>query len=286
MGIDRSELQNEDSFPEDLECPICLGVIVDAVTAPCGHSFCRLCAELALSSKPACPMCRAETSSACLSSDHLVNLRVNALNVCCERKCGWFGRCDQRPGHAKTCAIAQEKEFRVTLQKGLGISFVRAKDREGLFVGKVDEHGAAAEYNQKMAHCPSRQIIPGCVLVEANGVRGDGQTLSAMVRRTSANEGLQTLVFLRYVSFSLVVAKNEKPWGLDVLFQERDLAFLQVEEVDPDGAVMEHNLQPQGQKLKISDRIVEVNGVRGDGLALLNTLRASDTCEFRILRLL
>ena len=42
----------------DLSCPICTDLLVQAVTTPCGHSFCKLCLELALSTKPFCPICR------------------------------------------------------------------------------------------------------------------------------------------------------------------------------------------------------------------------------------
>lgn len=42
----------------DLSCPICTELLCRPVTTPCGHSFCKLCLELALSTKPYCPICR------------------------------------------------------------------------------------------------------------------------------------------------------------------------------------------------------------------------------------
>jgi hypothetical protein len=284
MGIDRTELQSPAACDDDLECPICLGVMVDAVSTTCGHKFCRLCLKMSLKAKPECPMCRTACSTASLVSCHSVNMRVNSLTVCCERNCGWHGRRDLRQSHAKVCPVALEKEFRVTLHGHLGVSFVRLSENTGLFVGTVHEDGAAAKYNARVGRS-ARQIKPGCVLVEANGVRGDSRTLSAAIQDTSEHEGVD-LVFQQYVEFSTVVNKNCKPWGLDVLYQERGVAFLQIEQVAPDGAVMEHNSRQMGEKLETRDRIVEVNGVRGTCRELLSTLQTSDTCEFRVLRLL
>ncbi|TFJ88153.1 hypothetical protein NSK_000507 [Nannochloropsis salina CCMP1776] len=43
----------------DLECGVCLGLLCEAVTTPCGHSLCRLCLVRALQRQTKCPVCRA-----------------------------------------------------------------------------------------------------------------------------------------------------------------------------------------------------------------------------------
>ena len=42
-----------------LECPICLQLLGEPVTTPCGHTFCRFCLVFALrKTKKKCPACR------------------------------------------------------------------------------------------------------------------------------------------------------------------------------------------------------------------------------------
>lgn len=43
---------------EDLECPICLDIIEDAVMAPCAHVMCRICAYTQVDQNANCPLCK------------------------------------------------------------------------------------------------------------------------------------------------------------------------------------------------------------------------------------
>lgn len=62
------------SYTEDLTCSICLKIFDDPVILPCGHSFCRECITLSLSSQPQCPQCRAAvaTGGECLMTSHIL----------------------------------------------------------------------------------------------------------------------------------------------------------------------------------------------------------------------
>ena len=42
----------------DLECGVCLGLVCEAITTPCGHTMCRLCLVRALQRQAKCPVCR------------------------------------------------------------------------------------------------------------------------------------------------------------------------------------------------------------------------------------
>mmetsp|Transcript_36360 Transcript_36360/g.94567 ORF Transcript_36360/g.94567 Transcript_36360/m.94567 type:complete len:473 (-) Transcript_36360:1799-3217(-) len=44
---------------DDLDCPMCCRLLLDPVTTPCGHTFCRTCLVRAVDHSCHCPMCRA-----------------------------------------------------------------------------------------------------------------------------------------------------------------------------------------------------------------------------------
>ena len=43
---------------EDVECTLCLKVLYQPITTPCGHSFCRPCLAQSLDHRNRCPLCR------------------------------------------------------------------------------------------------------------------------------------------------------------------------------------------------------------------------------------
>uniref|UniRef100_A0A7N6ADE3 Uncharacterized protein n=1 Tax=Anabas testudineus TaxID=64144 RepID=A0A7N6ADE3_ANATE len=59
---------------EDLTCSICLTIFTDPVILFCGHSFCKECITLSLSSQDQCPHCRATvpTEGKCLLTNHIL----------------------------------------------------------------------------------------------------------------------------------------------------------------------------------------------------------------------
>ncbi|KAL4818870.1 PUA-like domain-containing protein [Aspergillus spinulosporus] len=42
----------------ELDCQVCYSLILDPLTTPCGHTFCRSCVAMALSHSNLCPICR------------------------------------------------------------------------------------------------------------------------------------------------------------------------------------------------------------------------------------
>ena len=43
---------------DDFECILCLKLLFEPVTTPCGHTFCRGCYARAMDHNNKCPMCR------------------------------------------------------------------------------------------------------------------------------------------------------------------------------------------------------------------------------------
>lgn len=285
MGIDRDELQEPECCEGELECPVCRGLPVEAMVCPaCEHVFCRLCIERALEGDPKCPTCRRRGEIGTYAANHLVNLRVNSTVVCCERRCGWYGRRDARWQHAKVCPVRAAYEFVIPLRGHLGLN-LETTTNQHLVVGCLSDTGAALDYNKRVEHDISRQIRPGCDIVEANGIRGDCHELLYVMQRTAKQNGLQLLVFKRPTEFCTTVTRNSKEFGLELALKEAGSSFLEILSVIPGGAVMDHNSNNADEKLKSHDRIVEVNGVRGDGRDILRCMQRSDTCEMRICRL-
>ncbi|XP_047199976.1 zinc-binding protein A33-like [Hippoglossus stenolepis] len=73
------------SYTEDWNCSICVTFFTDPVVLLCGHSFCRECINLSLSSQRQCPQCRADVpeTGKCLPTNHslksLVEKEVDKL---------------------------------------------------------------------------------------------------------------------------------------------------------------------------------------------------------------
>jgi len=61
-----------------LECPICLNIFCDPITAHCGHTFCRNCLSRTLDHDNHCPFCRA-VMPPYLSHQHKTNHSLQAL---------------------------------------------------------------------------------------------------------------------------------------------------------------------------------------------------------------
>jgi len=90
-----------------------------------------------------------------------------------------------------------------------------------------------------------------------------------------------------------VIRKDDsKDLGLDV---KSDGATLLVEKIDPEGVVAAYNTQQQSSSLKKSanndegeikegDRIIEVNGVRGDAMTMLEACRSNDVLRMTLSR--
>ena len=56
---DRSLLSHlKDVTCTELDCQVCIALMLDPLTTPCGHTFCRKCVARLLDHSPTCPVCR------------------------------------------------------------------------------------------------------------------------------------------------------------------------------------------------------------------------------------
>jgi len=67
MRLDLSEKEQRKWALDQLECGLCLGLLFEPTTMPCGHTVCRPCLartlDHALMTTPSCPICRADLVS-------------------------------------------------------------------------------------------------------------------------------------------------------------------------------------------------------------------------------
>ena len=45
----------------DYECPLCMRLLWNPTTTPCGHTFCKMCLDRVLDHNTCCPMCKSAT---------------------------------------------------------------------------------------------------------------------------------------------------------------------------------------------------------------------------------
>lgn len=100
-GWDEGVLLDLNAIPE-LECPICMCVMRDAVMGPCQHSFCAVCLQQAGFT---CPLCRAALSRS-LPPNRLARCIIDRLRVRCvhaEAGCDKAVTVGTAPAHAASC---------------------------------------------------------------------------------------------------------------------------------------------------------------------------------------
>ncbi|KAJ5143817.1 Zinc finger RING-type [Penicillium bovifimosum] len=60
-----------DSLRSELDCQVCYALILDPMTTPCGHTFCRTCVARVLDHTDLCPICRRKLDMHALHSEPL-----------------------------------------------------------------------------------------------------------------------------------------------------------------------------------------------------------------------
>eukprot|EP01103_Thecamoeba_quadrilineata_P006164 TRINITY_DN1588_c0_g1_i1.p1 TRINITY_DN1588_c0_g1~~TRINITY_DN1588_c0_g1_i1.p1 ORF type:complete len:232 (-),score=41.86 TRINITY_DN1588_c0_g1_i1:417-1112(-) len=55
----KTERQLQPNSTEDFDCLLCMRLLYEPITTPCGHTFCRECLARSLDLSNRCPMCRA-----------------------------------------------------------------------------------------------------------------------------------------------------------------------------------------------------------------------------------
>ncbi|KAL4784028.1 hypothetical protein BJX76DRAFT_367962 [Aspergillus varians] len=63
----------------ELDCQVCYSLILDPLTTPCGHTFCRSCVAMALTHSNLCPICRRKLNMSSSVHSERINKRLSDL---------------------------------------------------------------------------------------------------------------------------------------------------------------------------------------------------------------
>lgn len=71
--------QLKNSLRNELDCQVCYGLMIDPLTSPCGHTFCRRCVARVLDHSNLCPICRRKLSLPLALMLHPINTTLSDL---------------------------------------------------------------------------------------------------------------------------------------------------------------------------------------------------------------
>ena len=187
-----------------------------------------------------------------------------SLRMVVEKKGGFAG------------ALVPHANFAIQLQRCEGLGFGFEVDPETLKVLNVADDGPLARWN--LCH-PFRAVVVGDRIVEINGevhagrheVLEESWQIDMTVMRQSKS-GLAT-----YGTFGVTLSVTETV-GFGVSF-----STLEVEKVEASGAVQRWNAANPINKLRLGDRLVQVNG-KVDSKAILAELKAQKDLKLVVAR--
>ncbi|RAK70889.1 putative ATP-dependent protease (CrgA) [Aspergillus fijiensis CBS 313.89] len=75
----RSYTKLKNAIRNELDCQVCYSLILDPLTTPCGHTFCRDCVTMVMDHSDLCPVCRRKLNLSLTSRREPSNLRISTI---------------------------------------------------------------------------------------------------------------------------------------------------------------------------------------------------------------
>ena len=69
----------QETVRNELDCQVCYSLILDPLTTPCGHTFCRKCVTMVLNHSDLCPVCRRKLNMPSRIQSEPMNKRLSGL---------------------------------------------------------------------------------------------------------------------------------------------------------------------------------------------------------------
>lgn len=177
------------------------------------------------------------------------------------------------PNHEFTCSIDRPAGT------SLGLN-LDALDGTLLIISAM-KAGPVRSYNETVED-EEEALLPGDAIVSVNGERGSSQALLERLKLDTALE----LSIKRPKTFGIVIQRAYGPLGLQVEHAPNGTSLL-VKMVNP-GLIKDWNLSHRGTGIKRRDRVVSVNGLRGNPAELMANMKqaavASDRLELEVCR--
>lgn len=185
-----------------------------------------------------------------------------------------------RPRGAEPKALS-DKEFRVTIDKESPDTFlaidVDSSDGFTLLVRRINE-GLVTGWNRTVGDATQCDVRMYDRILEVNGMRGDSQDLLMALRTGATIE----MVVRRPTLYRLALTKGFSGEPLGLVIDGVDGVNLLVEHLNEHGVFADWNRNHWQQPIRRSDRIVEVNGVRGSAKKLLEAIHRDDHLELSL----
>lgn len=174
-------------------------------------------------------------------------------------------------------------EFTCCIDRAAGTSLglnLDALDGTLLIISAV-KAGPVRSYNETVED-EEEQMLPGDSIISVNGERGNSQALLERLKLDSALE----LSIKRPKAFQIVIPRAYGPLGLHVEHAPNGTSLM-VKTVNP-GLIKDWNLSHRGTGIKRRDRVISVNGSRGNPAELMAKMKqavvAGDRLELEICR--
>lgn len=96
--------ENIQEFISGYSCPLCEGILNDAVIDKCGHSYCNECIVELIKNEKKCPFSKLNINKNEIIKNTIVNSTIEKQTITCLNKeigCKWKGKVNQRKEHLK-----------------------------------------------------------------------------------------------------------------------------------------------------------------------------------------
>eukprot|EP00418_Pyrodinium_bahamense_P068677 CAMPEP_0179098990 /NCGR_PEP_ID=MMETSP0796-20121207/45646_1 /TAXON_ID=73915 /ORGANISM="Pyrodinium bahamense, Strain pbaha01" /LENGTH=235 /DNA_ID=CAMNT_0020796781 /DNA_START=46 /DNA_END=753 /DNA_ORIENTATION=- len=186
---------------------------------------------------------------------------------------------EESAAHAGSALKDHLKVGAVALQAGAsqGLELLHSASENLVIICGV-VMGPWSKWNE--AH-PDHMVQPCDEILEVNSKRGDYSTIISEMTLKTTRSRMLTMSIRRATEHRILVHKDEgETLGLGLVPLENGLLF--IDAVNRGGVIDRWNARNPDQKVRVLDRIVEVNHIRGNAVELVDALKQDGNIEIML----